>query len=151
MEFVPPNVLHPTKIVSLMKFVNKESVRGFVVATNNVETVKFVSTECALKVVWVMLNVLALKSVTKINVEILVWTTHLVENVRHAKFSIMKCNVLVLLDLLETHSLAVSPTASGVPNPKLQHATDFQAFWPPKETEITQCAMLENFAPMVSA
>ena len=145
MEFVLPNVYRPIKIVYLTKFVNKEFVRGFVAVTNSVEIVKFVLTGCALKAVLVMLNVQALKSVIKISAEILAWTDRLVENVLLVKFSIMKFNALALLDLLVTHSPAVSQTASGVPNPKLRPATDFQAFWPPNETEITPYAMQENF------
>ena len=151
MESVLPNVSHLIKIVCLTKFANKEFVRGFAAATISVEIVKFVLIGCALKAVLVMLNVQALKSVIKINVEILAWIDRLVENVLHAKFSTMKFNVLVPLDLLVTHLPVVSPTVSGVPNPKQPPETDFQAFWPRNATVTTPFVMLENFALTVSA
>ena len=93
-----------------MKCAKKVFVTGFVAATNSVETVKFVSTVCVSRDAWAMLNVQALKSATKTNVEILAWTNHLVENAQLVKCSTMKFNVLVRLDLPEIHLPAVSPT-----------------------------------------
>ena len=110
MESANPSVLHLTKIVCLMKSVKKASATGFVAAMNNVETAKSVSTGCASRDAWAMLNVQALNPVFKTNAEILAWTNHLAENVPLVKCSIMKSNVLVQPELPEIHLLHVSPT-----------------------------------------
>ena len=110
MESANPSVLHPTKIVYLMKSAKKAFVTGFVAAMNNVETAKSVSTGCASRDAWAMLNVQDLNPVFKTNAEILAWTNHLAENVPLVKCSIMKSNVLVLPELQEIHLLHVSPT-----------------------------------------
>ena len=110
MESANPSVLHPTKIVYLMKSAKKGSVTGFVAAMNNVETAKSVSTGCASRDAWAMLNVQDLNPVFKTNAEILVWTNHLAENVPLVKCSIMKSNVLVQPELPEIHLPHVSPT-----------------------------------------
>ena len=110
MEYANPSVLHPTKIAYPMKSAKKGSVTGFVAAMNNVEIAKSVSTGCASRDAWAMLNVQALNPVSKTNAEILAWTNHLAENVPLVKCSIMKSNVLVQPELQEIHLLHVSPT-----------------------------------------
>ena len=109
-EYANPNVLHPTKIAYPTKSAKKVYVTGFVAAMNNVAIAKSVSTGCASRDAWAMLNVQALSLVSKTNAKILVWTNHLAENVPLVKFSIMKSNVLVQPELPEIHLLAVSPT-----------------------------------------
>ena len=110
MESANPSVLHPTKIAYPMKFAKKASVTEFVAAMSNVEIAKSVSTGCASRDAWAMLNVQELNPVFKTNAEILAWTNHLAENVPLVKCSIMKSNVLVQPEPPEIHLLHVFPT-----------------------------------------
>ena len=103
MVSVLPNVSALIKIVFQIKYAKKESVRGFVVPVINVGTSKFVSIECALLVVPAAMIALVIKYASKINVEILAKIIHHVENVPNVLWWPMKYNVLVQLDLEETH------------------------------------------------
>ena len=103
MACVRPNASALSKIVFQIKYAKKESVRGFVAPEINVETSKFVSIECALPVVPAATIALVIKYASKINVEILAKIIHHVENVPNVLWWPMKYNVLVQLDLVETH------------------------------------------------
>ena len=90
-----------------------------------------------------------MRFVPRTNVEILVKTA-LVANVLNVKLLLTKCNVLVLLDQLVIHMLAVSQIASNAqPNqPRLQ-GTDSLAS--SQETRTRTSAMPESCVPMDSA
>ena len=103
MEFVPPSVSPPNKTVFPMKSVRLEFARGFVQPMTNVVTSKFALIVCVSLDVTPTTIVQAIKSVTKTNAEILAKMIHHVENVPNVLWWPMKYNVLVQLDLEETH------------------------------------------------